>query len=475
MQPFRMLVTVGRMEWVQLRRDGRFWLATSLYVAMILFAAAFAWTHHHQVESERIAAQTSERERWVHQGEKHPHAAAHYGIYLFRPVHPLGWVESGTTPYVGTALFLEAHRKNELVFRPVDDGTGMERFGVFNLATVLAVFVPLLIILVFHDRLSAESEQQTLPLLICQGLSPWQLFFGKLGAGLWVLSLWLGLAAALTAFLVSWARVPLFAGDTLGRIILLYSAYGALAVLFLSATLTASAWTRSSFNTVAVMLGFWMIGFLVAPRVLNDHAARVFPLPTRFAFEVALQEDLNERDALRERIAAATDRLLAEHGVADLAELPVNFRAVNLQLGEDHGNAVFDRHYGALFDRLEEQNRWVAGHAVWVPVLAARAVGMAVAGTDFAHHRDFIESAELYRREMQRRLNEDLFNHPESPDSPYLADRRLWESIPPWEYASPRLREVDGLPWAALGGLLAWNLILPLFGWRGVSRLFARP
>jgi ABC-2 type transport system permease protein len=475
MVPWQTILIVARAEWLHLRRDGRFQTASILYALMLAFAAAFAWMHHTQVEAERLDAQTSERERWLEQGEKHPHAAAHYGFYIFRPLHPLSWLESGTTPYLGTAIFLEAHRKNEVVFRPIDDGTGMERFGVFNLATVLAVLLPLLIILVFHDRLSTEREQQTLPLLICQGLTPGGLFFGKLAAGCLVLALWLAAAAGVAATVILVSGVSLLHWDTLARLAMLILTYGGLGALFLSATLAASAWARSSFNAVGLLLGFWMIGFLIAPRVLNDHAARTLPLPTRFAFELAMQEDLNDRTALREVLTAETSRLLELHGVDDIADLPVNFRAINLQLGEEHSNAVFDRHYNALFDRMDAQNNFIQRQALAVPLLAARAVGMSMAGTDFNHHRSFIESAETYRRLMQRILNDDLLLNPETAEAPYLAGRALWEQVPPWEFENPPFRELrGGLGWP-LATLVLWNLCLPLAGWFGVRRLFLNP
>lgn len=466
---------IAWMEGVSLIRDRRFVLATCLYVAMVLLSGAFAWIHYHSVESERVMAQAAERERWLEQDDKHPHAAAHFGFYAFRPVGPLGWVESGVNPFLGTTTWLEAHRQNEVSFRPVDDGGSMQRFGVLNLATVLTVFAPLLLILIFYDRISGEKERQTLPLLICQGVTSGDLYWGKFLAGAVVATGYVIVAMLAMALLLASSEHLLWSVRTLGVGAVLVTAYWLFLMIFVALTLAVSALARSSLMAMGVLLAFWMIGFLVAPRVFNDWAARSLPAPTRFEFQMALQEDLDDRSRLRERLDEEESRLLAKYGVDDTNRLPVNFRAVRLQFGEEHGYEVHDRHYGRLFDRFEAQNRWVGRRSWLSPAVAVRQIGMAMAGTDFRHYRNFVEEAEDYRRSIQKIMNMDLYENPETDGEPYLAGRELWEKVPPWDMESPEFWSLFRGLGAPASALFGWALVLPFLGRLATRRLFLRP
>jgi len=51
--------------------------------------------------------------------------------------------------------------------------------------------------------------------------------------------------------------------------------------------------------------------------------------------------------------------LMQRHNVTSMDAVPINFSGISLQEGEEHGNEVFDRHYGRLFDIYGAQNRVV--------------------------------------------------------------------------------------------------------------------
>jgi ABC-2 type transport system permease protein len=69
------------------------------------------------------------------------------------------------------------------------------------------------------------------------------------------------------------------------------------------------------------------------------------------------------------------------------------------------------------------------------PMLAIRSVSMALAGTDFQHHRHFITAAESYRRVIQQTMNGDIMAHPTK--TAYLAGSDLWSQVPEFEYEAP--------------------------------------
>ena len=76
-----------------------------------------------------------------------------------------------------------------------------------------------------------------------------------------------------------------------------------------------------------------------------------------------------------------------------------------------------------------------------------RSVSMALAGTDFQHHRHFITAAEDYRRVIQRTMNDDIMAHPTK--GTYIAGKELWERVPEFDYEDFGVPAVVGEPtWA---------------------------
>ena len=58
-------------------------------------------------------------------------------MYAFKPKSPLAMVDTGVDPYIGVAVWLEAHKQNEFKFRPAQDRTAVQRFGEMTGAEVL--------------------------------------------------------------------------------------------------------------------------------------------------------------------------------------------------------------------------------------------------------------------------------------------------------------------------------------------------
>jgi ABC-2 type transport system permease protein len=141
--------------------------------------------------------------------------------------------------------------------------------------------------------------------------------------------------------------------------------------------------------------------------------------------------------------------------VSSIEAAPINFSGISLQEGEEHGNEVFDRHYGALFDIFERQNRVYQLGGYLAPLVAVRSLSMALAGTDFAHHRNFVRAAEDYRRSIQRVMNDDIARR-SRPGVLYVAGPDLWARVPDFTYRTP------GAVWAlatqtiSLASLIAW-------------------
>jgi ABC-2 type transport system permease protein len=151
-----------------------------------------------------------------------------------------------------------------------------------------------------------------------------------------------------------------------------------------------------------------------------------------------MQADLAKRDALEQRLERRRQELMAQYKVAAMDAVPVGFQGISIQEGENHGNEVFDRHYGRLFDAYAAQNRVFQAAGFAAPMLPIRSLSMGLAGTDFAHHREFVGAAEDYRRRVQRMMNDDITRNAR-PGVAYTAGSALWAQVPDFVYTMPTL------------------------------------
>ncbi len=435
---------IVRKEFTDVLRDGRFRWCSILVGALLLVSLGHGWVQARSAQQEHAAAQATARDHWESQGEKNPHSAAHYGIYAFKPRLALSFVDEGVDPYTGTSVWLEAHRQNDFLLRPAQDATAAQRIGALTAAQVLQHLVPLLIILLTFGALAGERERGTLRQLLATGIGRRELALGKA----------LGIAGALALLLVPAALVgaaalvvgsPGPAASPLARGVVLAGVYLAYFTAFLALSLAVSAWARSARTALVILLGVWVVNGLVAPRVAVDLSKWLHPTPSALEFARNVEREMaaGVEDISRPDRAALTERLLAEHGVERVEDLPVNEVGVYLQESEEFGNRIFDRNYGALWDTFERQGVVHEALAVVAPLLAVRTLSMGLAGTDVEQHRHFATAAEAYRRDLMRRMNGDLADNSRTGDT-YLAGPELWEETPPLEYAAPTLGWVLG-------------------------------
>jgi ABC-2 type transport system permease protein len=468
-----MIWRIARKEFTEIVRDGRFRLLSVLVLTIATVSLAAGWKHYVDVRQQHEEAQRGTREQWLNQPAKNPHSAAHYGVYAFKPTTRLSLIDTGVEPFVGVAAWLEAHRQNEFKYRPAQDRTALQRFGELTAAEGLLVLAPLFIVLVAFPAFSGEREQGTLRQLLALGVKPSRLAAGKS----------IGLSAALALVLLPATALGLLAlsltasggttwkealaGDA-PRATLLAAAYLTYFALFLALSIGVSARASSSRVALVILLSFWFANSFLASRATADLANVLYPTPSAAAFQRGLDEDLNDRTALDRRLDARRQELMKQYNVTTMTAVPVNFAGISLQEGENHGNEVFDRHFDRLFTRYEQQNAAMQLSGVAAPALPMRALSMALSGTDFAHHRDFVNAAEAYRRSIQRTLNADIVSHTAQG---YTAGHELWERVPAFAYDEPGAGWALGRTMTSVWLLGAWLALGVVFAVRGVARV----
>lgn len=464
-----MISRIARKELVDTLRDGRFRVLAAVVLAVSVASLAAGWTHYRDVEIQHEQARRATRAEWLAQPKKNPHSAAHYGVYAFKPKSRLSMIDTGIDPYVGVAAWLEAHKQNEFKYRPAQDRTALQRFGELTAAESFLVLLPLFIVLVTFTAFAGEREQGTLRQLLAAGVRPRDLLIGKA----------LGVAGALGIVLVP-ATIAGVAGLALtaefgalerdaSRAALLALVYLIYFATFVAIGLGVSLRARSSRAALVVLLAFWFANGLLASRAASDLAAAWYPTPSAVAFQSALERDLADQTGVERRLQQRRDELMRRYNVTTMDAVPVNFRGISLQEGEEHGNEVFDRHFGRLFATYAQQNRVLQWAGVAAPLLPIRTLSMGLAGTDFDHHQAFVEAAEAHRRMMQRVLNGDIVDN-SKPGEVYLAGAELWQRIPDFVYEAP------GASWAlarngvSLGLMAAWLAAAVLFATTATRR-----
>lgn len=428
-----MLKFIAAKEMREFARDGRLVWAGGLMLLLLLAAILTGWQQQRAVQGERVAGQALDYDAWLKQGWRHPHNAADQGMHVFKPDPPLSVIDPGIGPYVGSTIWLRAHRQSETKFRPAQDATGLKRFGNLSPAWLLQVLAPLLIIILGFNAFSGEREQGTLRQVLSLGVTGRRLLWGKALALVGAVGLLLLPGVLLACFAAFYGTGARGIADVAARLALLGGAYG----LYLGGTvflvLGVSALCRTARASLFLMLALWIGTVLIAPRTIADFANKANPTPSRLVFDSDLSKDLG---------TAAEKVWKANFGVATQwdASIPLSKWGKALQIDDHSGYGVLDEHFGKLWNTFERQQHFQELVGIVAPVLSLRSFSMAAAGTDFSHHRDFSTAAERQRRLIQEVVSDDLVKNADPLGDrhfSYKAGPAVWAKVPRFEYRAP--------------------------------------
>jgi ABC-2 type transport system permease protein len=438
-----MIRRIARKEFIEIQRDGRFRWTAAAVGSLLIAALLIGWKHYAQADRQIRDAGVKQRELWLNTPDRNPHAAAHHGMYVFKPVMPLSAVDDGIDEYAGASFFLEAHDQNLSQNKAAEDTTAVQRFGDASAAITLQTLIPLLILLLVFPVFAGEREQGTLRQLVSLGVSRRDLAIGKaLGsAGLLMLLL---IPATLIGVLAMWLNTS---HETLAasipRMLVMALGYLVYFAVFIGLSLIVSAKAPTARLAFVALISFWFINCLVAPRIMADVARHMVRVPTTLEFLQAIDDD-KARVPVAERQKRVVEQLLAQYKVQKEEDLPVDPFGANLVEGEKSDSAIYERHINRLFDAYERQERIYNVGAVFAPTLSMQTLSMGLAGTDFKQHRHFADAVSAYRLRWLEILNEDIFHNRRPGELSYSRGRGLWEQIPEMNYEPPSLTWVLG-------------------------------
>ncbi|HVL00287.1 MAG TPA: DUF3526 domain-containing protein [Dongiaceae bacterium] len=453
-----MIVQLSLMELRMLRRDPRVG-GTLLALALLVLLAfvATAWNNAHDNAGKRAVA-VAERERWLGQGAKDAHSAAHYSIYAFKPASVLATLDSGIEPFVGQAVWLEAHKQNDLLYRPQGDYSVLSRAGFAHPASLLNLFGPLVAFLMAFTVIALDRERGTFRFALGAALRPHSIVMAKFVAVCGLQVALLILPAGIAALVASVAQHAI-TFDVVLRIGSWVLAMGVYLSAFTALGIAVCLLARSPRVALVGLLGLWILLAVALPRWSNSAVEASLPLPSYQSVKQRIQKEGSSSWA--QEISAEREReLLQRYGVNRREDLPVDLRGAMLDMSERHGYAIFDRILGGFYDQVDAQDHRYTLWGFLSPSVALHSLSMALTGSDFTHHRHFIESAESYRRELINRMNAELMKNPHNELNAVrpLADARLWQQVEEFQYAAPKLGSIWKTVQTAVYALAVWVL-----------------
>jgi ABC-2 type transport system permease protein len=390
-------------------------------------------------ETWKAAAAQAVREQWVTQGARHPHSAAHFGVIAFRPLAGTALIEPGVSMFVGQMLPLETHQRAFPVYPPAEDLTSAARMSPLSPALLSLTLVPLVIILIGYRAISGEREGGNLSLVLASGVSPRVLIVGKAAALLVVGVAALTIKAGIELVFLAMAgtNVPI---DRFVGLQLVHAAY---VLIWIGLTIAISARARSSQLALSLLLALWIVNSFVLPRVGATVGRLAIAEPSTEEFRAAIQHDITYKADgtpwVNEWSKALVAETLEKYGVTRIEDLPVGYAGVMLKGSDAHYEEVFETHFARLHGIHRRQEAWQHALSIIGPMIAARSLGQACAGTDLTHAQHFADAAERYRRLFVESTNDAIQKGTTGSGWALRMNRAYWESIPAFQYFGPSM------------------------------------
>jgi len=435
-------------------RDGRFRFAAGLLFVLLIAAIAGGVHNQSELARQHADAERVERDVWLDKGDMNPHAAAHYGAFVFKPVQPLSAIDPGLDPFVGVFVFLEAHKQQLARNRPIEDATPTRRLGQLTPASAALVLLPLLVVALTFPSFAGERDQGTLRPLLAMGISRRSLLAGKAMGAMLPLAAVIIPATIIGAAILFWnapadPNAPIGARAAgLGLVYLVHM------LIWIGLGLTISARSRTQGAALVVLLAIWFANAFIMPSLAMAAAKWIDPSPSAIEFAASIQDEKDSWPTWDDRVDRVMQRFL--DGEFESTMAPSNVEVVALLESEADETALYDRRFAELFERYRRQSASFERASIVAPTLAARSLSMAFAGTDEAHDREFAAAAGRYRAAMLATLNGELASSGRFNTFDYTRGRDLWEKVPPFDYDVPSARwALSQTMWSA-GALAAW-------------------
>lgn len=393
---------IAKDEWRYWRRSS---LAQTVLLIALVLAAASVWVTHSALTvtaEKRQHMQSTAKQVFEEQPDRHPHRMIHYGHYLFRAPPPLSALDPGIDSFTGNAIFLEGHQQNSATFADQKQSSGLNWLSKLTPSYVMQVLTPLLLIVLGFSVMTREREAGTLDFLKVQGVSPLTLIMGKgvalAGAGLLILTP-----------LVVGAMITLWQGAAVLPVMAFILAYLLYLAIWCGIVLLVSTLASANSSSFSGLMAVWIVLCLILPRIASNTASVALASQGKLEADYAVLQSIREtgdaHNANDPAFQALRDNLLAKYNVETVEELPVNFRGVVSHHSEAHHSEILNK-FAEQKMQSEKAQADIARQFGWLsPVIAIQTASMKLAGTDLENYQRFLREAEAIRYEFVQSLN----------------------------------------------------------------------
>ena len=451
------MIVIILNEWKILFRNRSIVFISLIFILSIL---SLAWMSNLQSENQskaQVAAEKHIRSQWDNLEPMNPHRAAHYGVYVFKPISILNSLDDGVSSITGNVLKLEGHVQNEIVHSEASQSITISKFGKLKPSIILQYVVPLFLIFLSFGSITNDKETGRMKLIALQGVSPEKLVLSK-SISIWLYGLMLIIFSILLQSLLG--SLALDAGLRLGLTFISYGLYY-LIVVFLSTFISVSF--RNNTSAISLLLATWIVWTIFLPKIWGNTVEKVHPLPSRQNFIAQMREDrskgIDGHDPRDERRSKLEKEYLVKYKVDSLSQLPINFDGIVMQADEEYGNQVWDKHFGKNYLIYQKQKKLYQLSGLLNPFSSLQNLSMGFCGSDMIHHLDFLKKAENYRRYLIKTLN-DKHAHGGSKTGEWrwTVDNVFFRSVKTFDYQTMLIKNHIGNYLFDILALIAWTV-----------------
>jgi ABC-2 type transport system permease protein len=405
---------IAKNEWLNILRNNTVAILGVVFISILWLSAYVGFENREKQDTIRHTYQTIVKNQWMAQPNRHPHRVAHYGYLVFREKAPLSFFDFGIESFVGNTVFLEAHRQNTVNLSEAGFSNGLLRFGELSMAMVLQLLSPLFIFFIGFGTVANLKENGVLSIILSQGVSLKTLLWGKI-LGIYSFIITLFLSTIVVGFsVVFYIQEVHISSDTFYRTVILLLVYSFYFGICTWATVMVSAYAQKAGNALIILILLWMACGIIMPKMAQTIGTGIYPAISKLQFEENIAQDLSKEGDSHNpddpHYVAFKTTLLKKYGVDSVQSLPFNYGGYVMAEGERITAKLFNKHFDALIDTYQNQNRIADWLSFINPYLLIRAISMAVSGTDMAHYIAFQRQAEAYRYQQTQWLN-DLHTH----------------------------------------------------------------
>ena len=324
--------------------------------------------------------------------------------------------------------------------------------GRFDLAFAVVFVLPLLIMALTYNLVSAEREQGTMALILSQPVMARRVLLLKLVVRVGFV---LGLTLLLTMGVVLAAGVPLSAPGTVPKLLLWFTVVVVYSAFWIAAAIAVNALGRSSATNALALLGVWLTVVVVIPSLVAAGVTTFYPAPSRVALTTELRRVSDQAAAQGD---TAVSQFLADHPeMAQLGALSSrNAWGRTIALQERTEDAM--RPTYAAFDAALDAQRVAADRLrVLSPAILVQDALHDIAGRSATRYRHYAAQVDTYHQQWQQYFFRRVFA--EATMTP--AD---FEALPRFAYEEESVSALTARVVTAVMMVLLPALLLALWG-----------